>query len=169
MSQAITKDTTSERQERVNVQVKTKQPISKKKLAAMKKREMEKLNLTFLKSLNKRMKSREYRKKVDDDEDRFVATIADELKKLPHRERLLAKNDIKNIVFPYQLQILDKQNATQGNFNDQNVSNRNNFVSQLGNQLSLPFKSSHGNSFPIQQSHNQNYDNSRSPEITHRR
>ena len=98
-----------------------------------------------------------------------MATTADELKKLPHRERLLAKNDIRSIVFPYQLQILDKQNATQGNFNDQNVSNRNNFVSQLGYQLSLPFKSSHGNSFPIQQSHNQNYNKFRSSEITHRR
>ena len=57
--QAITKDTTSERQEKINVQEKMKQPISKKKLAAMKEREMEKLNLTFLKSLNEKMKARE--------------------------------------------------------------------------------------------------------------
>ena len=169
MSQAIMKDATSERQERVNVQDKMKQPVPKKKLAAMKESEMEKPNLTFLKSFNKRMESRDKRKNVDDAEDRFVATIADELKKLPHRERLLAKIDIKSIIFPYQLQILDKQNATQGNFNYQNVSNRNNFVSQLGYQLSLPFKSSHGSSFPIQQSHNQNYNNFRSPEITHHR
>ena len=70
-------------------------------------------------------------------------------------------------LFRYQLQILDKQNATQGNFNDQSANNRNSFVSQLGYQLSLPFNSSHGNSFPIQQPHNQNYNNFRSPKNTH--
>lgn len=42
------------------------------------------------------------------------------------------------------------------------VNNRNSFVSQLGHQLPLPFNFSHGNSFPIQQSHNQNYNNFRS-------
>lgn len=120
--------------------------------------------LTFLKNVNVRIESRDKRKKVDNVEDRFVATIADELRQLPHRERLLAKNIVKNT---YQLQILDKQNATQGNFNDQNDSNRNNFVSQLGYQLLLPFNSSHGNSFPIQQPYNQNYNNFRSPENTH--
>ena len=86
------------------------------------------------------------------------------LRQLPHEERLLVKNEIKNTLFRYQLQILDKQNAMQGNFNDQNVNNRNSFVSQLGYQLSLPLISSHGNSFPIQQSHNLNYNNFQSPE-----
>ena len=38
MSQAITKDAAFERQEGVNVQAKMKQPIAKKKLAAMKER-----------------------------------------------------------------------------------------------------------------------------------
>ena len=96
------------------------------------------------------MESRDKRKKVDDAEDRFVATITDELRQLPDRERLLAKNEIKNTQFRYQLKILDKQNATQGNFNDQNVNNRNSFVSQLGYQLPLPFNSSHGNSTTTQ-------------------
>ena len=90
-----------------------------------------------------------------------IATIADALRQLPHRERLLVKNEIKNTLFRYQLHILGKQNATLGNFNDQNVNNRNSFVSQLGYQLPLTFISSHGNSFPIQQPHNQNYNKSR--------
>ena len=113
MSQVITKDAASERQERVNVQAKMKQPIAKKKLAPVKESEMEQQNLTFLKSVNERMESRDKRKKVDDGEDRFLATIADELIQLTHRERLLAKNEIKNTLFLYQLQILDKQNAIQ--------------------------------------------------------
>ena len=45
------------------------------------------------------MESRDKRKKVDDAEDTFVATIADELRQLPHRESLLAKNEIKNTLF----------------------------------------------------------------------
>ena len=41
-----------------------------------------------------------------DAEDRFVTSIADELQELPHRERLLAKNEIKTILFRYQMQVL---------------------------------------------------------------
>ena len=74
-------------------------------------------------------------REVDDAEDRFVATIADELTQLTHRKRLLGKYEISNTIFQYKLQILDKQNAMQGNFEDQNVNNRNSFVSQLGSQL----------------------------------
>ena len=56
-------------------------------------------NGLFLKSVNERIESRDKRKKVDDAEDTFVATIADELRQLPHRESLLAKNEIKNTLF----------------------------------------------------------------------
>ena len=73
------------------VQAKMKQPIAKKKLAAMKEREMEQQKLTFLKSVNERMELQDKRKKVDHAEDKFVAAIADELRQLPHRERLLGK------------------------------------------------------------------------------
>ena len=55
MSQAITKDAASQRQEKVNVQAKMKQPIAKKKLAAMKESEIEQQKLTFLKSVSERM------------------------------------------------------------------------------------------------------------------
>ena len=115
----------------------------------MKESEMEHEKLTFLKNVNERMESRDRIKKVDDIEDRYVAIIADELRQLPHKERFWIPR--------LWMQILDKQNATEGNFNDQNVNNRNSFVSQLGYQLPLPFNSSHGDSFPIQQPHNQNY------------
>ena len=113
MSQGITKDATSEKQERVNVQAKMKQPIAKKKLAAMKESDMKQQKLTLLKSVNVGMELRDQRNKVDDAKDRFVATIADELRQLSHRERLLAKNEIKNTLFRYQLQIFEKQNGTQ--------------------------------------------------------
>ena len=99
MSQAITKDAASDRQERVNVQIKMKQTIAEKKLVAMKESEMGQQKLTFLENLNESMKSRDKREKIDDAEDRFVATIADTLRLLPHRERLLAKNKIKNTLF----------------------------------------------------------------------
>ena len=105
------------------------------------------------------MKSRGKRKKVVDPEDRFVATIAHEHRQLPH--------EIKNPLFRCQLQLLDKQNTTQGNFNNQNVNNRNSFFFSASVSIVLPFNSSHGNSFPIQQPHNQNYNSFRSPENTH--
>ena len=52
-----------------------------------------------MKSVNERMESRDKRKKVDDAEDRFVATIVNKFRQLPHRERLLIKNEIKNTLF----------------------------------------------------------------------
>ena len=55
-------------------------------------REMKQQKLIFLKRVSER-------KKVDDAEDTFVATIADELRQLPNRVRLLAKNGIKNTLF----------------------------------------------------------------------
>ena len=92
MSQAITNDVMPERQDRVNCKAKIKQLIAKKKLVAVKESEMEQQKLTFLKSVKERMESRDKRKKVDDAEDRSVATIADELRELPHIERLLMTN-----------------------------------------------------------------------------
>ena len=84
MFQAIMKDTASERQKWVNVQTKIKQLIANKKLAAMKESDLEQQKLTFLKSVNKRMESRDKRKKVDDPEDRFLATIIDDRRQLPY-------------------------------------------------------------------------------------
>ena len=65
------------------------------------------------------MEARDKNKKVHDAEDRFVATIADELRQLPQRERLMAKNEIKTTLFRYQMQVLDKQ-KNNDNLNDQN-------------------------------------------------
>lgn len=144
---------TSKRQKGVNIS-KPKQPIIKRKLSATKENELDRQKLSFLKSVNERMESRDKNKKVDDAEDRFASTIADDLRQLPHRQRLLAKNEIKNTLFRYQMEILDKSN---NNFNDQSA-NRYQY------QLPTPFSSSHGNSFPIQQPQNQNHTNVRSPE-----
>ena len=55
------------------------------------------------------------KKKEMDAEDRFVASIADELRELTHRERLLAKNQIKNILFRYQMQVLEKESNSSNN------------------------------------------------------
>ena len=64
MSQAIMKDTASERQKWVNVQTKIKQLIANKKLAAMKESELEQQKLTFLKRVKKRMESRTRERKL---------------------------------------------------------------------------------------------------------
>jgi len=45
-----------------------------------------------------------------DAEDRFVATVADDLRQLPQLERLMAKNEIKNTLFKYQMMVLQNQN-----------------------------------------------------------
>ena len=60
------------------------------------------------------------KKKEMDAEDRFVASIADELRKLPRRERLLAKNKIKNILFRCQMQVLQKESNSNNNNNANN-------------------------------------------------
>ena len=61
------------------------------------------------------------KEKEMDTEDRFAASMADELPELPHRERLLAKNEIKNILFRYQMQVLEKQSNSNNNNNENNL------------------------------------------------
>ena len=60
------------------------------------------------------------KKKEMDAEDRFVASIADEIRKLPRRETLLAKNNIKNILFRCQMQVLQKESNSNNNNNANN-------------------------------------------------
>ena len=50
-----------------------------------------------------------------DAEDRFAASIGEKLLELPHREGLLAKNKIKNILFHYQIQALMKASNSNNN------------------------------------------------------
>ena len=70
--------------------------------------------LSFLKTINQRMVARE-KKKSEDAEDRYSATIADKLRDLPQRERLMAKHEIENTLFKYQMQALDKKNNNKKN------------------------------------------------------
>lgn len=56
------------------------------------------------------MENRDKKRKVDNAEDRFVATVADDLRELPQLERIMAKNEIKNVLFKYQMQALEKRN-----------------------------------------------------------
>ena len=74
---------------------------------------MDKQKILVLKNINERMENRDKRRKVDDGEDRFAATVADDLKEVPPMERLMAKNEIKNTLFCYQIQILKKRKQYQ--------------------------------------------------------
>ena len=64
------------------------------------KEEQEKVSL--LRSIKEKMETRKKEKEMDT-EDRFFASITDELWELPHRERLLAKYKIRNIMYRYQI------------------------------------------------------------------
>ena len=55
---------------------------------------------TIRSNMEKRCEEREL-----DAEDRFAATIADDLKQLPKRAKLLAKNEIRNTLFKYQMEM----------------------------------------------------------------
>ena len=56
-----------------------------------------------------------------DAEDRFAATIADNLRQLPVRAKLLAKNEIRNTLFEYQME-MSKQRDHIGNVSLNNVA-----------------------------------------------
>ena len=115
MSPAITNDVSvndTTPQPKTNIQqvVKNPQPL-KRKHAETKETEMEKETLSFLKTINQRMEARDKNQKCEDPEDRYVATIADKLRELPYRERLMAKHEIENTLFKYKMQALEKENA----------------------------------------------------------
>ena len=79
----------------------------------------EQKKVLLLRSIKEKMETR-VKKKEMNTEDRFVASMADELPELPHRERLLAKNEIKNILFRYQMQVLEKESNSSNNNNANN-------------------------------------------------
>ena len=95
---------------------KTQTPVIKKTAASKRKMieatetsQIDAEKLSFLKTINQRMEARE-KKKPEDVKDRYSVTIADRLRDLPQRERLMAKHEIENTLFKYQLQALDKKN-----------------------------------------------------------
>ena len=98
-----------------------------------------------------------------DAEDRFVTSIADELQELPHRERLLAKNEIKAILFRYQMQVLEKESN-----NNNNANNPFSFFQQGHQMLNLPeaFDATRVNMLQNQQQQNLFNNTYNSPEST---
>ena len=140
LSPAIAKEPT----EKTNNQDAKKKVPTKRKLSAINEREMDHQRFSFMKKINQRLESRE-KKKLDDAEDRFVATVADELRALPYRERLLAKNEIKNTLFRYQIQVLERGNNRQ---TEDNALRNQDF--QQGYQFPVVSEIAQGNSFPNQ-------------------
>ena len=110
MSPAITNDVSVNditSQPKTNIQQVVKNPQSlKRKHAETKETEMEKEKLSFLKTINQRMEARDKKQKCEDPEDHYIATIADKLRELPYRESLMAKHEIENTPFKYQMQAL---------------------------------------------------------------
>ena len=53
-------------------------------------------------------------------EDRFAATIANDLRQLPVRAKLLAKNEIRNTLFKYQMEVFNQRDHV-GNVSLNNV------------------------------------------------
>ena len=103
--------------ENVAASVCKKQKSSQKRkllISSSDKQEQEKMLL--LRSIKEKMETRAKKKEMDA-ADRFVASIADELRELPHRKMLLAKNEIKNILFRYQIQGLEKGSNSNNNNN----------------------------------------------------
>ena len=115
MSPAVTNDVSanvSADRPKTNIQQAVKNIQSlKRRNAETKETEMEKEKLSFLKTINQRMETRDRKQKCEDPEDRYVSTIADKLRELPYRERLMAKHEMESILFKYQMQVLDKRNA----------------------------------------------------------
>ena len=54
-------------------------------------------------------------------EDRFAATIANDLRQLPLRAKLLAKNEIRNTLFKYQMEVFNQRDHV-GNVSLNNVA-----------------------------------------------
>ena len=61
--------------------------------------------------MNQRMEARDKNQKSGEAEDRYVATIANKLKELLYRERLMAKHEIENTLYKFQMQALKKENV----------------------------------------------------------
>ena len=99
----------------------SKRNVTSKRKISAKDSEIDAQKLSFLKTINQRMEARDKKSKTEDVEDRYAATIADRLRDLPRRERLMAKHEIENTFFKFQMQALDKDGNNnimmQGNVN----------------------------------------------------
>ena len=115
MSPAITNDfaiNDSASQPNTNIQqvIKNPKPLTRKH-GETKESNLEKEKISFLKTMNQRIKARDKNQKSEDAEDRYVTTIADKLRELPYRKRLMAKHEIENMLYKFQMQALEKENV----------------------------------------------------------
>ena len=138
-----------------STQPKTQQP-PKRKLQESKESELDKRKISFLKTISQRMESRD--KKTKNAEDRYAVTIADKLKELPYRERLMAKHEIENILFKYQMQVLEKGNSTQIQPNNNVAQNFPVFPFSMASESGQSYRtSSHQSGFINNYQQNQNF------------
>ena len=143
---------------------KTQKSSQKRKLPINSSDKEEQEEVLFLRNIKEKMETRAKKKEMDA-EDRFVASIADKLRELPHRERLLAKNEIKDILFRYQMQVLEKES----NSNNNNNANNPFSLLQQGHQmvhLAGAFNTTHVNMLLNHQQQNLFNNTYKSPEST---
>ena len=59
-----------------------------------------------------------------DAEDRFAASLADDLRSLPEKEKFMAKLEIRNVIYKFQMKKFNspKSNETSSNYNIYNPS-----------------------------------------------
>ena len=85
---------------------------------------------------------------LDDNEDLFGRSISAGLRDLPDFERMMAKNEIRNVLFKYLVSAYNKQNPRQGFMaqvplpSQSNLMNLNFAASANQNQVPLPSQSS---------------------------
>ena len=73
----------------------------------------------------------------DDADDLFCKTLASEVKELPNMAKCMAKNEIRNVIFKYQMSVMRNQNERKVN---KNVSpcQMSNFPVSLRSNISCP-------------------------------
>lgn len=75
---------------------------------------MDDMELSLFKSIKKDIcESNQEIKKVDDGEDLFCKALAEDIKQLPSREKFMAKHEIRNVLFKYQMAALQTHHHHQ--------------------------------------------------------
>ena len=75
---------------------------------------MDDMELSLFKSIKKDIcESNQESKKVEDGEDLFCKALAEDIKQLPIREKVMAKHEIRNVLFKYQMAALQTHHHHQ--------------------------------------------------------
>ena len=108
----------------------------------------------MMRSLNETIaeKRRKVSQKEDDAEDLFCKALASELKELPKIAKYMAKNEIRNVIFKYQMSAMKNQNEGFAVFpTSQQLNTANSPLCQFPNSP-VPFKSDINSPGPSQYS-----------------